>query len=395
MGRIQKHLEKMLPKIWDRAFEDPRRCERCWPFQELMGTAMRAMLSGFRNLRQIERFTYASGRRVPDTTLHDLLVQLDVEAAEEELARGVKEANRNHELDQKELPFSLTVIDGKNASCTSYPVDERSINRSQKGKQKYVQHFLKAFHGSSTLKVFLAQERVPKGTNEKGIFPCLLEKLISYYGRTNLLDVFSFDAGFLSIANARAVTDAGYRYLFALKDPRTHTVTRTAMELLSSRTNAQCVQVEETNGEKVTRSLYRCAASPVRGWEHAVEFWRVHKVRVSLRTGKIISENHYYVSNLPRSGVSNAVALKIVRMHWTIENNANWVLDVAWKEDKNPWCNAAIDVLTIMRMMAYNIVARFKLRSLKKTATWTWQDTLEFITAALFPLNESQVLVTR
>ena len=93
MGILQKHLEKVLPKIWDRALEDPRRCEMTWKFSELIDTLMKAFVSGAKTLRQVENLTERSGRRVPDTTLYDLVAQMDAEPVEAELARGVKEAN--------------------------------------------------------------------------------------------------------------------------------------------------------------------------------------------------------------------------------------------------------------------------------------------------------------
>jgi|GEM_PF-5024005 len=78
--------------------------------------------------------------------------------------------------DNRELPFRLTIIDGKCLSDTTYEVDEYSIRRTQKGCNKYVQTAIRAFHGSSTVKLLMGQERIPKGTNEKGLFPVFLDK---------------------------------------------------------------------------------------------------------------------------------------------------------------------------------------------------------------------------
>jgi predicted transposase YbfD/YdcC len=396
MNSIRKHLTRMLPKRWEQILEDPRRDERRWSFDHLMRVTMEALVGGCHNLREVEKLTEVSGRRVPDTTLHDFLVAIDPEPLEEELARGVKEANRCHELDNKELPLRLTVIDGKCISDTTYEVDRFSIRRTQKGCEKYVQHAIRAFHGSSKVKLLMGQERVPQGTNEKAIMPEFLRKLVRLYGRTNLLEVFSFDAGFTSKANSQAVVDLGYNYIFALKDPRVHTITRRALELLSSRATPDKIEIEDVNGKKITRSLFRCKAEEVKGWSHAQEFWRVRKETEQVNTGRFTAEEHYYVTSLPSSRLSSGEVLKAIRAHWSIENNANWVMDVAWEEDSRPWCNQATELISLLRMMAYNIVARFKLRRLRNVTARTspWKQTLAFIKASLFPLDDKRAFAT-
>jgi len=393
---IRKHLNRTLPRRWDRIVEDPRRYRRKWGFDHLLKVVAEALVSGCQSLREVERLTDASGVRIPDTTLHDILVKIDPTPLADELAKGVKEANRCHELDNKELPFRLTIIDGKCLSDTTYEVDTFSIRRTQKGCRKYVQHAIRAFHGSSTVKLLMGQERIPQGTNEKGVFPVFLKKLVRLYGRTNLLEVFSFDAGFTSIANAKAVVESGYDYVFALKDPRVHPITRQAMELLGLRTEADKVESEDVNGRRIVRKLYRCKAVAVKGWSHVQEFWRIQKEITHVKSGKTTIEEHYYATSLAPSRLSHSQVLKTVRTHWSIENNANWVLDVAWKEDSRPWCNQALELVSLMRMIAYNIVARFRSRRTKQVLirSCPWEQTLYFIKTVLFPLDERRTFVT-
>lgn len=385
MNIIHKHLRRVLPKRWERILKDPRRSQRVWGFTELVSVVMKGLVGGCKTLREIEMLSAGSGRRVPDTTLSDLLKQIDCEPLNNELAKGVKEASRNHELDTKELPIRLIAIDGKCLSKTSYEVNEYSVNNSQKGFSQYSHNAIRAFYASSTVKLMMAQQLIPKETNEKGLFKSFLAKLVSLYSRTNLLDVLSLDAGFISKANVQEIINYGLNYIIAVKDPTTHFVARDAMELLGNRTVADKVEEERVNGKRITRSLYRCVASTVNGWSHAKEFWRIHKQIVDSK-GKVSSEDHYYVTSLPISKLSNRQVLKAVRLHWSIENNANWVLDVAWKEDTMPWCNQALEFLSFMRMIAYNAVARFKLRRLRRANAqgWTWAQTLLFIKMTLF-----------
>jgi predicted transposase YbfD/YdcC len=396
MNIIHKHLNRILPQRWCRVVEDPRRCEMRWCFSELMDNLLKGFIGGCKSFREVEMATLLAGRRIPDTTLHDLVAGLDPEPLEEEIARQVKQANRSHELDNKELPVRLTVIDGKCLSITTEPVDEYSINRSQKGCLKYVQHALRAFHASSTVKLHMGQLRMPSSTNEKGIFSTFLDRLVELYGNTNLLDVFSLDAGFTSAKNAQAIVDYGYRYIFALKDPRVHTVTRVAMELLSDQKSPDKVEEEQVNGKYITRCLYRCDVPKVKGWLHATQLWRVQKTTRSISSGKVQIEDHYYVTNIPPKKLSNSQVLKAIRLHWSIENDANWIMDTVWKEDSRPFANCALEAISLMRIMAYNIVARFKLRKLKRTKakSWTWDMLLQAIKNILFPADQTKAFAT-
>ena len=388
MASISKHIRRVLPQKWEKILDDPRRCERVWSFGDILSGIINGMMSGCNTLRELEAVTEVSGRRIPDTTVRDILVQIDPEPLEEELARGVKEASRNHELDNKELPIKLTVIDGKKISTTSYEVDEYSHNRSNQVCTKYVQLVLRAFHASSTVKLLMGQERIPNTTNESGTFKSFLEKLNKLYGRTNLLEVFSMDAGFTSISNAKAIVDNGFYYIMALKDPRVHKITQETMKLLGSKSIPDKTQKERVNGKEIIRKIYRCAAPDVQGWSHAKEVWRI-ETQTTKSSGKKTAENRYYVTNLPKKKLSHAQVLKTIRLHWSIENNANWVMDVAWKEDTKPWCNEAIELLSLMRMIAYNTVARFKFRRClsAKKFSWSWKQTLSFIGSMLFPLR--------
>ncbi len=249
--------------------------------------------------------------------------------------------------------------------------------------------FLRAFYASSPLKLLMGQWRVPKGTNERGAFAAFLEELVKLYGRTKLLEVLSLDAGITSKKNAQLITCHGLQYIMALKDPRTRKATRIAIDLLGARSRANVSESERVNGKQITRCLFRCAAPPLRGGSNAVELWRIAKETIDA-TGNSKIENHYYISSVPAHRLSDREVLKVVRAHWSIENNANWVCDAVWKEDKNPWCNKALELLTLLRVVVYNAVARFKFRRFRKAKTpiITWRAILDMIRRTLYPLNQ-------
>lgn len=384
---IEKYFNRVLLKSLLRNVNDPRSNARKWSFHTLVRTTMQAMLSGCSNLRECEYLTSRSGERIPDTTLGDFLAQLSEKEIEHELARGVKQASRSHELDRQQLPIRLTVVDGKCLSTAPYDVDDNWLRRSQKGCTKYVAMALRAYLVSSDLKLHLAQSWVPKGTNERGAFPELLEKLKKLYGRTKLLEVISIDAGITSMKNAQAITDAGLDYIMALKNATWSKMTQQAIAILTH--EPVFTEVEHVNGKHITRKLFRASAPKLPQWQHAREVWRVEKITETATSTK--TENHYYVTSLPKARLTDKQVLKTVRMHWNIENNANWVLDTAWREDKNPWTNSALGVVSLLRMLAYNAVARFKLRKLKPSSITpiAWKNLLASFQAAFFPLSST------
>ena len=392
MQIVKKHIRRVLPKSWEKLLIDPRRHIHRWGFEELIDAVMKAMLSGCKNLRELELLTAASGERIPDTTMRDLLVQIDPSPLEEEIAKGVKQAARSHELDEKELPFNLIVIDGKALTTCDYEVDEYSRNCSQKGVTKYVTMGLRAFYASSPVKLLMGQELINQGTNDRGAFGCFLDKLVRLYGRTNLLEVISIDAGITSIKNAKQIVEHNLDYIMALKDARSRKATRLAIEFLGQRKRADKIEKEFINGRQVIRRLYRCETPEMKGWEHATEFWRINKETIN-KNGTVAYEDRYFITSIPKQTLTNSHILKAIRLHWSIENNANWVIDTAWGEDTNPWCNQAIELLSLMRIIAYNVIARLKLRRLKhldKTVI-TWKGVLMLTRLTLFPTVKTSI----
>jgi predicted transposase YbfD/YdcC len=390
MKIIQKYLGQVLRPGWHKILQDPRRkSERS--LEAILTAVMKGMLGGCRNLRSLELKTGLN--RIPDTTIWDLLVKIDPTPLSQEIARGVKEAARSHEFDDKELPINLVVIDGKSVSVNTTPVNENSINRSQKGCKKYVNMVLRAFYASSSLKLHLGQHIMPKETNECGAFPAFVDKLIGLYGRTKLLEVISVDAAYTSKANARYLVSKGIKYILALK--KSHLITQSARALLGTRDTPDRRECEKVNGKLVTRSLYRVEAAIIKGWESATEFWRVDS-QTEYSNGKVVEESRYFVTSIAISKLSDAQVLRTVRRHWNIENNANWVLDTAWQEDRNPWCNKALELVSLLRLLAYNAIARLKFRRLraKRNRAISWRDLLDIVNSLLFPLKNMNSFAT-
>ncbi|MCA9330294.1 ISAs1 family transposase [Candidatus Saccharibacteria bacterium] len=368
---INSHLKRVSKYKWKKIFKDPRRnnANKKWDFQYLMEVVFLGMLSGCKNLREVESLSESLKERIPDTTLSDMLSKLDPAPLRKVLVQGVKQALRSHELPKEEFPIRLTAIDGKSLSVTDYEVDpEWSWGNSCQTKQFYVHMALRAMHVSNQTKLLIGQHEIAGKSNEVAAFSDFFDTLVKDYGRTNLLNTVSVDAGMTSLANATHVAQRGYHYIMALKN-KNYLTTQSAHHELSNRDKPDVEQEQLHNGKSITYRLYRCRAlTDAKGWsEHATEFWRIEKITTpSNDRRRRIKENRYFITNLPKETLTHLQVIQAVKMHWGIENNANWVIDTAWKEDNSPWINSALKLITWLRIIAYNVIARLKTRKLRK-----------------------------
>lgn len=150
--------------------------------------------------------------------------------------------------------------------------------------------------------------------------------------------------------------------------------------------------VERYRGKTVCRRLYRSAEiAGYHGWQHLRQLWLVEQDTVDDDGGRQ-TEQRFFLTNLHVGRLSSGQILALVRMHWRIEDDCFWSLDVQWKEDSLPWCTVgpAVEILGLMRMMAYNLVQLARTRSLrprglngKRWSPPAWRSLFRWIQQAL------------
>ena len=214
---------------------DPRaRGGSRWTLSQLLCAALTGHVAGCRSLAETEELTENLSQplrlrldipcRAADTTMRDVLVQVDPEDLRRVLHRQVRAANRRKQLGCGEFPFGVVAIDGK---CTSTRfVDDRYAQRQHLkagdeiiGIQGLVRTLTCCLVTSSS-KVCLDAIPIPAQTNEMGHFAQAFRELIAQYGRSDLFQMVTLDAGFNSAENATLIHDAGYGYLVRLSDER-------------------------------------------------------------------------------------------------------------------------------------------------------------------------------
>lgn len=381
---IKKHLIRTANKVWCKVLKDPRQQKKCsWDFQELMRALMNGMLSGCKNLREVESLSEVTGERVPDTTLQNFLVKVDPRPLNKEIAKQVKQSLRDHELPKGDFPIRLIAIDGKCLTIAKEPINETS-RRTVRGKnQIYLHMSLRAMLTSSQTPMLLGQKMIGAKTNECGAFPAFIDELVSLYGNTDLMHTISIDAGMVSAKNAQHLIDHNLNYIMALKDKKNKPLTKFAVEKFQSITKPVTVEEERQNGNLIKRELFRTPyKGNINGWKHSKELWKVRKTTLNSK-GKETVEERLYVTSLESSLLSNSRVLQTIRMHWKIENNSNWVLDTAWQEDDSPWCRHSVEFVSLIRVLAFNIISRLKNRRLRKYRAIKWDTLLDNVRSVL------------
>jgi predicted transposase YbfD/YdcC len=122
---------------------------------------------------------------------------------------------------------------------------------------------------------------------------------------------------------------------------------------------------------------------PDSNWTNLKSIIRVDSLRVS-HQGKVEFEQRYFISSLVLDAKSFA---EIIRTHWTIENQLNWVLDVQFHEDdsrirkeNSPENMAIIRQLALSLINQENTVNK-SVKSKQNKAAWNDDYLLQILTA--------------
>jgi hypothetical protein len=405
--RIVGVLGKRLREARLDQVDDPRdRRGRRWRLGTLLGAAVLGLVAGCRSLLEVEALTEELApivrqrlgvhRRVPDTTLHNLLWQLEPKQVLPVLHRVVRAAHRRHALGPDELPVGVVSLDGKS---TAVPASDDYYAQRQSqhdGQCLGLVRTISAVLISCPARPYLHVTPVPASTNEMGIFARAFDELMSSYRRADLFRVVVYDAGACSLDNAAHVREHGLHYVFGLKGTQP-TLLDEAQRLLAQRTAEQCDACsEDLDHGTVTRRVYLSdIGSGYDGWE---SLRTVVRVQTETRDagGRLIScDERYFISSLPLRRLSPTNWLLLIRRHWRVET-AHQILDTAFAEDDHPWvvsCPRATVVVSILRRIAYTLLSLF--RSVTQRAAEAravaWKQLFRHVTHTLVSATAEQL----
>lgn len=245
----------------------------------------------------------------------------------------------NNEQEQNTDIKNIIAIDGKTHCGFKKKNGDNSV------------HIVSAFSTSHSLT--LGQVKVATKTNEITAIPNLLD-MIHIAGQ-----IVTIDAAGCQIEIARKIRSKGADYILALKGNQgsLHEAVIDYFEEPDKLQNCSfCERHSKGHGRIEHRQCY--AAQPK--VPEAFEKWQDLKTIVMLKSSRVIKgveqkETRYFISSLEADAQK---ILPAIRLHWGIENNAHWVLDVIFKED---------DRIIWNQNIAYNesIIRRIGLNLLK------------------------------
>jgi hypothetical protein len=357
---------------------DPRgRRGQRWSFTQLVQSIFLGLLAGCRTLRDVEGMTDDMGpagrayvpRRVPDTTLWNVIPRISVAELRQKLHLQVHAAWRRKALEPVGLPCGVIAIDGKGLGALEHDAagTAQKARRSHDGSSYWLARMLRAVLTSAEAAPCIDQMPIGARTNEVGCAGAFFDALMKAYGRGNLFEIVTLDAGIVSRALADRIHAADKAYVMALKGTQPELLAEARRLLDPGREPDATTPWETYQGKKIQRRLFRTAEiAGYHDWDHLRQAWRVEQ-ETRHPDGATDVEQRYFVTSVPWGRLSPSQILWVVRRHWAIENDCNWTVDTQWLEDRVPWCSSgrAVEVLSWFRLMAYNFLQAARRRTLR------------------------------
>lgn len=401
---VQSFLRQRADALCFKEVRDPRkRRGRRWSAQTLLSTTVTCLMMVARSLRSAERLSQdlagARGlkglvRRLPDSTLGDFLSEVSPAPIRQHLHQHILTEHRRKALEPTVLPLRAIAIDGKNNATLDHKANADCQKQSPEGQAPYwLYRVVNATLISSAAAVCIDQKPIPAATNDMGVFASFYADLKRTYGRADLFELISTDAGFTSEDNARLVDSDGKAYWMALKDNQPELRREAERVLLAkarqSAPEAQTDWESDSSRGWIRRQLWR--TDELAGWGKWTHLRQVVLLRVLARDGRDgperVLEDRYHVTNLVHGRLNGDPLLRLDRAHWRIENNLHGALDIQWKEDHGFWVQRGkgLPVISLLRVLAYNLLSLMRavhLRSADSRAA-AWEQLRDWVRDAM------------
>lgn len=313
------------------------------PFMTLLGTTLLASLAGIDSFSGFSDFTEAPIEMLKNhfefphgVPSHDTYQRFWDAIAPSEFYRSFEEFTQYLAL----LTGNIINVDGK------------TIRHS--GKSKAL-HIVSAWCQSNQL--VLAQEKVDEKSNEITAIPKLL-KLLDLRNRTVTIDAIGAQR---DICTQIVAQDGDY--VISLKGNQGTLHQDISTYFADSRLLKRCASFEENDkghGRIEQRIAYVCEDI---AWLQKEHDWPgLKSIGMILSTvkkaGKVMQERRFYISSLTADARKLGQA---ARLHWGIENQLHWRLDVVFNEDNSCIRNDnAAENIDILRKWALNVLQKAK-----------------------------------
>ena len=324
---------------------------------DILFITMCAVISGANDLKAVAMYAQRKQRwlvtilelteGIPSyTTFWTIFALLSPTALEQSFVQWVqsKLKARNESADDRNVS-----IDGKAQRGTT-----------KKGKPHSFVHIVSAW--ATAHQLTLGQLKVDGKSNEITAIPQLLD-MIDVEGATITIDAMGCQT-----AIAEKIVDKGGDYILALKGNQGHL----SDEIENYFTQAEHVDFEgvifdglgsknHAHGRIEKREIY---ITEDIDWLLQKDDWKNFKTIIMIKSERTILaqptsiERRYYISSLPANALRAANA---IRGHWGIENQAHWILDVAFREDEqNANAGNIAENMSMIRRLSLNLLKQDK-----------------------------------
>ncbi len=342
----------------------------------ILNMVVSALASGSRTGRNIEAFVQdvspemrryfgLQGDDTPsDTRIWEIIKDLGLTGFREVMVSQVKLALKRKEVTNDLFRFGVVSFDGKAGQSRSGDSSSRLfMNTGHRYRIERV-HFPFLFRGhlvSSSSRVCIDQAIIPQKKGESTTFPGIFKRSVKNFPK--LFKLVIADAAMLSYDNCAQVVKRNKYYLFAMKGTNT-TRFKIAQRALKDQPVAASTS-EKYKGRTVLRELRFIPCPDDVILPDATELWSVTRTWFRQDGTVEATEVRLFVTSIPQNErLTERERLYLVRLHWGIENNANWTLDVVFEEDTHCLCSKGSGpfVLSWLLLLAFNLVAILRAR---------------------------------
>ena len=393
---------------WDEAVVDPRDPRGCrHRHHGLLNLLVFGFAAGASSLRRIEelaedlsviaRRLLQVRRRVSDNALYMVLARQKVEGLRQTLVAQVKAAFRNGRLKNDLFRFGVVAFDGKSTWTSPKPLEGAKAS-SRNGVPFWSLASERAVLVSSSVAPVLDVDLIPAETGESQAFQRSLPRVAETFGTA--FDIITADAGIANNRTVERVRELGKHYLLGLKGnwPGPYDTAKSAFDqalpILAQTTDLR-------SGERIVRKLSKVPASSFDLNIVGAEQLLCVVQDTYPKQGEPKRDVRFFLTSIPASMLTDEELLRLVRLHWGIENRHNWTLDTILEEDDRSPCQRSkesIEVVCWLRMLAYNIVALRRQRAPKRDRrAQPWRRILQKLRDLLvfgFPDEEAALAVS-
>lgn len=400
MGVVSKQARRALRHMqweWSDEVEDPRdKKGQRHAHPGVLGLLVAAFACAKMGLVEAEELSEDLGPRtlkklklkgrVSDSTLWRLLEQQSPKGFRETLREWVKALLRCCPFEPL-LPMGVASFDGKSLyTSTQQPVPGlESVAYDEQGAPVWKLGALRAALTSIGAAPCLDMELIHAKQGESPAFRVLWPRVVEHFGEH--FQVMTGDAGLCAAENAALVLESKKHYLLGLKGNQPTLHDYAVVAIASKQGPARARTEDRAHGETVVRELWTHALGPGEvDFPGARLLLGVRQTRLK-NDGTQSVEWRYFVASLSTVDLSFKHLLKLVRLHWAIENQHHWTLDVVLQEDARQPCMASassLEVTAWLRTLAYNLLAVWRaMLSLNSRQRVRWKRACEKLRDAL------------